>query len=41
VEKFCEGLKQFEIVVLENLSHFTFYEEPTKLSSELGKLLSK
>ena len=41
VEKFCEGLKKSEIVVLENLSHFTFYEDPTKLSSELGKLLSK
>ena len=41
VEKFCEGLKKSEILILENLSHFTFYEDPTKLSTELGKLLSK
>mgnify|MGYP005713169849 CR=1 FL=1 len=40
VEKFCEGLKNSEILILDNLSHFTFYEDPTKLSSELGKLLS-
>mgnify|MGYP003322690481 FL=1 len=41
VQKFCEGLEKSEILILENLSHFTFYEDPTKLSSELGKLLSK
>ena len=41
VQKFCEGLEKSEILILEDLSHFTFYEDPTKLSSELGKLLSK
>tara|TARA_B110000240_G_scaffold187346_1_gene224900 strand:+ start:430 stop:1314 length:885 start_codon:yes stop_codon:yes gene_type:complete len=41
VEKFCENLKSAEIKVLDNLSHFTFYEDPTKLSEELGKLLSR
>ena len=38
--KFCENLKSSQIVIIEELGHFTFYEDPTKLSSELGKLLS-
>ena len=39
-QKFCENLKSSQIVIIEELGHFTFYEDPTKLSSELGKLLS-
>lgn len=39
-QKFCENLKKSEIVIIEELGHFTFYEDPTKLSEELGKLLS-
>ena len=38
VQKFCDNLNKYEILILENLSHFTFYEDPTKLSEELGKL---
>ncbi|RPG42060.1 MAG: alpha/beta hydrolase [Gammaproteobacteria bacterium TMED186] len=39
-QKFCENLKKSEIIIIEELGHFTFYEDPTKLSEELGKLLS-
>jgi len=39
-QKFCENLKSSKIVIIEKLGHFTFYEDPTKLSNELGKLLS-
>jgi pimeloyl-ACP methyl ester carboxylesterase len=39
-QKFCENLKKYEIIIIEELGHFTFYEDPTKLSEELGKLLS-
>ena len=39
-QKFCENLKKSEIIIMEELGHFTFYEDPTKLSEELGKLLS-
>tara|TARA_B100000902_G_C27123741_1_gene820018 strand:+ start:47 stop:925 length:879 start_codon:yes stop_codon:yes gene_type:complete len=39
-QKFCENLKSSKIVIIEELGHFTFYEDPTKLSNELGKLLS-
>ena len=39
-QKFCENLKKSKIIIIEELGHFTFYEDPTKLSEELGKLLS-
>ena len=39
-QKFCKNLKSSKIVIIEELGHFTFYEDPTKLSNELGKLLS-
>jgi pimeloyl-ACP methyl ester carboxylesterase len=39
-QKFCENLKSSKIIIIEELGHFTFYEDPTKLSNELGKLLS-
>ena len=39
-QKFCENLKKSEIIIIEELGHFTFYEDPAKLSEELGKLLS-
>jgi hypothetical protein len=29
------------MVILDGLGHFNFYEDPTKLSEELGKILTK
>ena len=40
-KKFCDSLNKSEMVILDGLGHFNFYEDPTKLSEELGKILTK